>query len=93
MPMGKTDLVKEVAKKAGVTQKDADKCVNAFLETVEEQLAKKDKVSITGFGTFESRKRQARKGRNPQTGKEMKIPAKHVPAFRPGKKLKEKVEK
>ena len=90
--MNKDELLKEVAKKANVSQKLAGDVVNTILETVEKQVSKGKKVTLIGFGTFESRKRNARTGRNPQTGKEIKIPAKTVPAFTAGKKFKEMVK-
>lgn len=91
--MNKTELVSSVAEKAGLTKKDAEKAVNAFLASVEKALSKGDKVQLVGFGTFEVRKRAARKGRNPQTGAEIKIPAAKVPAFKAGKALKDSVAK
>lgn len=86
--MNKEELVQEVAKKANVTQKEASEVINAWVETVQKTVAKGKKVTLVGFGTFEARKRAARTGRNPQTGKEIKIPAKTVPAFSAGKKFK-----
>ena len=90
--MNKDELLKEVAKKSGVSQKAAADVVNAILETVEKTVSKGKKVTLIGFGTFEARKRGARTGRNPQTGAEIKIPAKTVPAFTAGKKFKEMVK-
>ena len=89
--MNKTELVASVAEKAGMTKKDAEKAINAMFASVEEALAKKDKVQVIGFGTFEVKARQARKGRNPQTGKEIKIPAMTVPKFRAGREFKDAV--
>ncbi len=86
--MNKEELVQEVAKKASVSQKEAAEIINAWVDTVQKTVAKGKKVTLVGFGTFESRKRAARIGRNPQTGKEIKIPAKTVPAFSAGKKFK-----
>ena len=86
--MNKEELVQEVAKKASVSQKEAAEVISAWIETVEKTVSKGKKVTLVGFGTFESRKRAARIGRNPQTGKEIKIPAKTVPAFSAGKKFK-----
>ena len=83
------ELVKEVSKKAKVSQKATADVVAAVLETIEKTVSKGKKVTLVGFGTFEARKRAARTGRNPQTGKEIKIPAKTVPAFSAGKKFKE----
>ncbi len=91
--MNKAELVNAMATKSGLTKKDAESALNSFVEVVSEKLAKKDKVQLVGFGTFETRKRAARTGRNPQTGKELKIAAATVPAFKAGKALKEKVNK
>jgi DNA-binding protein HU-beta len=89
--MNKLDLVNAISKETGVSKKVADQALAAVLDSIKESLKKGEKVSLVGFGTFETRKRAARKGRNPQTGKEMKIAAKTVPAFRPGKALKDTV--
>lgn len=89
--MNKTDLVNQVATKTGMTKKDADKAINAFFESVEGALKAGDKVQLIGFGTFEVRDRQERKGRNPQTGEEITIAATKVPAFKAGKALKDSV--
>ena len=86
--MNKEELVSEVSKKAKCTQKEAAEVLAAFVETVQKTVAKGKKVTLVGFGTFEYRKRAARNGRNPQTGKEIKIPAKTVPTFSAGKKFK-----
>ena len=86
--MNKEELVQEVAKKAKVTQKEAVEVLNSFIETVQKSVSKGQKVTLVGFGTFEARKRAARNGRNPQTGKEIKIAAKTVPAFSAGKKFR-----
>ena len=86
--MNKEELVQEISKKANVTQKEAAEVLAALLETVQKTVSKGKKVTLVGFGTFEARKRAARIGRNPQTGKELKIPAKTVPAFSAGKKFK-----
>jgi DNA-binding protein HU-beta len=90
--LNKTDLVSAVAGKAEITKKDAEKVINAFFTTVEDALKAGDKVQLIGFGTFEVRSRQARKGRNPQTGAEIDIPAAKVPAFKSGKALKDAVD-
>ena len=90
--MNKEELVKEVSKKAKVSQKSTADVIAATLETIEKAVAKGKKVTLVGFGTFEPRKRAARIGRNPQTGKELKIAAKTVPAFSAGKKVKELVK-
>ncbi len=91
--MNKTELVASVAEKAGMTKKDAEKAVNALFESVEQALAKDDKVQIIGFGTFEVKAREERKGRNPQTGAEITIPASKTPVFKAGKSLKDIVNK
>ena len=90
--MNKEELVKEIAKRAKVSQKAVADVLTVTLETVEKTVAKGKKVTLVGFGTFEPRKRAARTGRNPQTGKEIKIPAKTVPVFSAGKKFKEIVK-
>lgn len=86
--MNKEELVQEIAKKANTTQKEAAEVLTALVETVQKTVAKGEKVTLVGFGTFERRERAARNGRNPQTGKEIKIAAKKVPAFSAGKKFK-----
>ena len=90
--MNKADLISAVAEKSGVTKKDATAVLAAIIETVETTLKAEDSVQIMGFGTFETRKRAARKGRNPQTGEEIEIPASVTPALKPGKKLKDAVK-
>ena len=89
--MDKQQLISNVASKAKLTKKDAEKAINAVFYSIEEALASGDKVQLIGFGTFETRKRDARKGRNPQTGEEIDIAATTVPAFKPGKTLKDLV--
>lgn len=89
--MNKTDLIGDVAAATGMAKKDAEKTVNAFIASVQEALKAGDKVQLIGFGTFEVRDRQARKGRNPQTGKEIKIAATKIPAFKVGKGFKEAI--
>jgi len=86
--MNKEELVQEISKKANVTQKEASEVLGALMETIQKTVSKGKKVTLVGFGTFEARKRAARTGRNPQTGKELKIPARTVPAFSAGKKFK-----
>lgn len=88
----KADLINNVAEKTGLTKKDATAAVEALFETVTETLAKGDRVQVIGFGSFEVRDRAARKGRNPQTGEEIEIPATKVPAFKAGKALKDAVK-
>ena len=90
--MNKEELVQEISKKAKVTQKEASEVLGALIDTIQKTVAKGKKVTLVGFGTFEPRKRAARNGRNPQTGKEIKIPAKTVPVFSAGKKFKEAVD-
>lgn len=87
--MNKTELVDEIAKKADLSKKDAEAAVRAFTDTVADALKDGDKVQLVGFGTFEVSERAARTGRNPQTGKEMKIPASKAPKFKAGKALKD----
>ncbi len=89
--MNKTELIGQVAAKTGMTKKDVEKVVSAFFATVEGSLKEGDKVQLVGFGTFEVRERKSRKGRNPQTGEEINIPAARVPAFKAGKALKDSV--
>ena len=89
--MNKTELVAQLAGKTGMTKVATEKVVNAFVDCVEETLQTGNKVQLVGFGTFEVRKRQARKGRNPQTGAEIDIPATKVPAFKAGKGFKSTV--
>ncbi|WML52109.1 HU family DNA-binding protein [Neobacillus sp. PS3-12] len=90
--MNKTELVKAVSTQAELKQQDAANAVDAIFETISKTLAKEEKIQLIGFGTFEVRERSARKGRNPQTGEEIDIAASKVPAFKPGKELKEAVK-
>ncbi len=90
--MNKTDLVNAVAEKSELSKKDAAKAVDAVLESIMDSLKDGEKVQLIGFGTFEVRDRAARKGRNPQTGAEIQIPASKVPAFKAGKALKDIVK-
>ena len=89
--MNKGELVDAVAERASVTKKQADAVLTAALETIMEAVSNNDKVTLVGFGSFESRERKAREGRNPKTGEKMEIPATKVPAFSSGKLFKEKV--
>jgi DNA-binding protein HU-beta len=89
--MNKEELVQEVAKKTKASQKQVAEILGATLEIIEKAVAKGKKVTLVGFGTFEPRTRAARTGRNPQTGAELQIPGKTVPAFSAGKKFKELV--
>lgn len=87
--MTKAELIDKIANNTKLTKKDTGKVVDAFFATVEKALAAGDKVQLVGFGTFEVRERKARKGRNPQSGVEIDIPATKVPAFKAGKGLKD----
>lgn len=90
--MNKTDLINSVSESAEISKKDATSAVDAVFDSIMEALKKGDKVNLIGFGNFEVRERAARKGRNPQTGEEIDIAASKVPAFKPGKTLKEAVK-
>ena len=87
--MNKTELVDAIAAAAVITKAQAGRALDAVLESVTETLKKGEKVTLIGFGTFETRERAARTGRNPQTGKEIQIAASTTPAFKAGKKLKD----
>ena len=89
--MNKAELVAAVAAKTGETKKSAEATVNAFIDVVTETLKQGDKIQLVGFGSFEVRKRAARKGRNPHTKEEIKIPASKAPVFKAGKAFKELV--
>ncbi|MGO4888979.1 HU family DNA-binding protein [Anaerobacillus sp. MEB173] len=89
--MNKTDLINYVSDNTNLSKKDATNAVNAVLESISNSLTNGDSVQLIGFGTFEVRERSARKGRNPQTGEEIDIAASKVPAFKPGKQLKDAV--
>ncbi len=91
--MNKTQFIAAVTKKAGAEAKDAGAYVNAAIAVIEEALKKGEKVQITGFGTFEARKRKARTGKNPRTGESIKIKASKSPSFKPGQSLKKAVNK
>ncbi|MCW1928192.1 HU family DNA-binding protein [Bhargavaea beijingensis] len=90
--MNKTDLVNSVAEATGLSRKDAVNAVESVFSTISDALANGDKVQLIGFGNFEVRERAARKGRNPQSGEEIEIAASKVPAFKPGKALKDAVK-
>ncbi|WP_027417483.1 HU family DNA-binding protein [Aneurinibacillus terranovensis] len=90
--MNKTELIAKVSEVAELTKKDATKAVDAVFDAITEALKTGDKVQLIGFGNFEVRERAARKGRNPQTGEEIEIAASKVPAFKPGKALKEDIQ-
>ena len=91
--MNKAELVAAIAAKTGDTKKGAEASVNAFVDVITDALAKGDKVQLVGFGSFEVRKRAARKGRNPRTKEEIKIPASKAQVFKAGKALKDLVNK
>ena len=91
--MNKAELVEAMAKSADLTKKDAEAALNALTDAVAKELKKGGKVQLVGFGTFEVAKRAARTGRNPQTGKEIKIAASKTPKFKAGKALKDIVNK
>ncbi|MFZ5639144.1 MAG: HU family DNA-binding protein [Bacillota bacterium] len=91
--MTKTELISQVAEKCDLKKKDVEKAVNAVFQTITQALAKGQKAQFIGFGTFEVKQRKARKGRNPQSGKVINIPASKAPVFKAGKALKEKVAK
>ncbi|MGE6346720.1 HU family DNA-binding protein [Bacillus mycoides] len=90
--MNKTELIKNVAQNAEISQKEATVVLQTVVESITNALAAGEKVQLIGFGTFEVRERAARTGRNPQTGEEMQIAASKVPAFKAGKELKEAVK-
>ena len=89
--MNKADLISAVAQKSGLTKKDSEAAINAFVSVIEDSLTNGEKVVLVGFGTFETNSRAERKGRNPQTKETIVIPASKAPVFKPGKALKEKV--
>ena len=91
--MNREELISEISKKTKVSKKDAGLILSATIETIEKSVKKGDKVTLVGFGTFSKKHREARKGRNPQTGKELKIAAKNVPAFSAGKAFKSLLSK
>lgn len=90
--MTKSELVDQIAEDSGISKAQAGKALNSFMDNVTKALKKKDgKVTLVGFGTFSKVRRKARKGRNPQTGEEIKIKACNVVKFKPGKKLKDAI--
>ena len=91
--MNKTELIAAVAEKAGLTKKDAERAINATVEAITESLVKGDKVSVSGFGIFEVKNREARVGRNPRTKETIEIPATRLPGFKASKTLKDAVAK
>jgi len=91
--MNKTELVAAVAEKTGMTKKDAERVINATIDTVTENLVKGEKVQMSGFGLFEVKAREARVGRNPRTKETIQIPATRLPAFKASKALKDLIAK
>ena len=89
----KEELIAEIAEETGFTKKDSDKALEAVIKAITSSLAKGNKLQLVGFGSFDVRKREARKGRNPQTGQEIDIAARKVPVFTAGKALKDAVDK
>ena len=89
--MNKTELIAAVAEKAEISKKDSEKALKAFIDVVTDELKKGEKIQLVGFGTFEVSERAAREGRNPQTGKTMKIEACKAPKFKAGKALKDAI--
>jgi DNA-binding protein HU-beta len=86
--MNKKEFVAHIAKKTGLTLSKSEEALKAMIDGIKSTLKKKDRLILVGFGTFSVKKRAARKGRNPKTGKTLNIPAKHVPSFKAGKELK-----
>ena len=91
--MKKTELIAAVAEQTGLSKKDAEKALNATIDTIIKAVAEGDKIQLTGFGTFEQRQRNARTGVDPRTGNSIEIPASKVPAFKAGKAFKDIVNK
>ena len=91
--MNKTELVAAIAAKAELSKKDAEKAINAVVDTISTALAEGEKIQLIGFGTFEVRAREARTGKNPRTGEAIEIAASKVPAFKAGRALKDAVNK
>jgi DNA-binding protein HU-beta len=90
--VNKQDLITRIAQNSGMTKKDVEAVINHFLNEITQALSEGEKVQLIGFGTFETRKRSGRVGRNPQTGATIEIPESQVPAFRAGSRLKEAVK-
>jgi len=91
--MNKTELVAAIAEKTELSKKDSEKALKAFIDVVTEELQKEEKIQLVGFGTFEVAERAAREGRNPLTGEKMQIEASKAPKFKPGKALKDEVNR
>ena len=91
--MNKAELITSMAEKSQLTKKDAEAALKAFIDSVQEALEGGDKVQLVGFGTFETRERAAREGRNPRTKETINIPASTVPVYKSGKEFKERVNK
>ena len=91
--MNKTDLIAAAAEKSGISKKDAERVLNAAIDTVTAALVRGEKVQLSGFGIFETKEREARVGRNPRTKEAIEIPATRTPAFKPSKMLKDIVGK
>ena len=91
--MNKTELIAEIAAKAGLAKKDAEKAVNTMMDVISDAMAAGEKVQLVGFGSFETKKREARVGRNPKTKEAIEIPASVVPTFKAGKAMKDAVAK
>lgn len=91
--MNKSELITNIAEKSGLTKKDAEAALKALIESVVEALENKDKIQLVGFGTFETKERAERVGRNPRTKEEIIIPASVVPVFKAGKEFKDRVNK
>ena len=91
--MNKTELIAAVAEQAELSKKDAEKALKAFTDVIAAELVKGEKVQLVGFGTFEVSEREAREGRNPRTGETMTIAASKTPKFKPGKALKDEINK
>ena len=91
--MNKTELIAAVAEKTGMTKKDAERVINATVETITQSLVAGDKVQVSGFGNFEVKAREARVGRNPRTKETIEIPATRLPGFKASKTLKDAVAK
>jgi len=86
--MNKAELVDEVTNQTGLTKRASREAVNAVISAITDSLAREERVTLVGFGTFQVMERKARAGRNPQTGQSIQIPAKNVPKFKPGKGLR-----